>query len=397
MNKFRSVEALRAAAALLVVLFHIQTVLDIKIRFHPFEEMFGGGHRGVDLFFVLSGFIIMYTHYHDLGNPKRLSGYVYNRLARVYPAVWIVSAFAIAAYSLGFGSADKLNKLAPLPAIASLFLLPQSNVPLVNVTWTLTYEIFFYLLFAIAIFNARLGLSIMAIWQISAVVICAMNPRWGLGDYYFRAPSLDFGVGLLCAWGFRRLSSETMTARAALPILILGLFCFAYGMRLDNNPPWDSVLCVIGAAALIVAYVRLEQLQRVWVPEFLVFLGGASYAIYLVHFSIIQLLGTALRRLDVPNSDLLFFVYVPVAILAGLAFDAWIDKPIQRYLRRYRPALGSACSAESRARSRSNGLDNGQPRSGPARRTPFPGRERVEVRNEHAIDARSHRASSGET
>ena len=81
--KIRSIEAMRAAALLLVILFHVQTVFGAQDGFLPFNDLFSAGHRGVDLFFVISGFITAYVHSEDLGRPHRLNNYIFNRAARI--------------------------------------------------------------------------------------------------------------------------------------------------------------------------------------------------------------------------------------------------------------------------------------------------------------------------
>ena len=107
MQKLRSIEMLRAIAALLVVLFHAQGIFEQRTGVTPFAGLFVSGSRGVDLFFVISGFIIAHVHARDVGRPWRLANYVFNRAARIYPAVWITTLFAASLYAMGFGGADK--------------------------------------------------------------------------------------------------------------------------------------------------------------------------------------------------------------------------------------------------------------------------------------------------
>lgn len=344
MARLRSLELLRALAALLVVLFHTQWTFAAQAGHLAFGGVFDAGHRGVDLFFVLSGFIIAHIHGADLGRPERLGGYAFSRITRIYPAVWIMSALAVALYALGFGGADKLAKLDPAALAASLLLLAQPGDALVNVTWTLTYEMFFYALFAIAILNRRLGITLLLLWQASIAAVALSGAELGFAGHYLRSLCLDFSVGLACAWWLRRPAGAVHPSlRWAL--LAAGIGSFVAGMALDGVLSWSGAFCTLGAGAIILALVRLEQAGKLQVPEVLVRLGGASYAIYLVHFSAIILLAALLRRAGVPVTDAVCLAVAAAGVMAGFAFDRLFDQPVQRWLRRLR---GKAVAADPR-------------------------------------------------
>ena len=129
----------------------------------PLGNFFSGGNRGIHLFFVLSGFIIATVHAGDIGRPDRVSNYLFNRVTRIYPAVWIMTVLALVLYDASFGGSEKVSKLQPWSVAASFLLLPQSGDALVNVTWTLKYEIAFYALFAVTIASRWLGLLVIGL------------------------------------------------------------------------------------------------------------------------------------------------------------------------------------------------------------------------------------------
>jgi peptidoglycan/LPS O-acetylase OafA/YrhL len=345
MRKLQSLEMLRALAGLMVVLFHTQTIF-LMSGHTPFHGMFSAGCRGVDLFFVLSGFIIAYVHREDLGRPNRLSNYVFNRVTRIYPAACIMTALALGVYALGFGGAAKAGKLDPAAIVASFMLVAQHGPPLVNVTWTLTYEIFFYAMFALLIINLRIGMALLVAWQVATAIIaiCGIDP--GFNGYYLHSICLEFSVGLVCAWWLLR-AAPPRDLRASWILLALGVIGFGVGMALNHDFPQTAAFCAVGAsAALILSLVRLEQAGRFQVPPFLVRMGGASYAIYIVHYSVITFLATLiLRKLHLPVTDLLCLVCAGIGIGCGFAFDSLIDRPIQRALKRWRKARRGAHTA----------------------------------------------------
>lgn len=338
-KKVGSLEVLRIAAAVLVVCFHIQTAFGATIT-HPFlKPLLEGGFRGVDFFFVLSGFIILRVHRADLGRPERLADYLFSRLTRVYPSVWILSLPAIALYAVSAEDALKAAKLGSPALLASVLLLPQTAVPLINVTWTLTFELFFYLSFALMIVNLRLGLFFFLVWQALTLASVLLDASWGLYGYYLRGLCLEFSVGMGAAWFLSAPLSRSVGPRLWWGLLLAGLAVFFFGVALDPGSTWASVPCAAGAALIIMASVRLEETGRLRVPARLAALGGASYAIYLVHFSAIQLARTLLSGLDITGGGLLFVPYLVIGIGAGLLFYKVVDRPVQRRLRGVRSVV----------------------------------------------------------
>jgi exopolysaccharide production protein ExoZ len=354
-HKIRSLELLRAFAALLVVLFHTETIF-LASGHTPFRGVFSAGNRGVDLFFVLSGFIIAYVHRGDLGRPGRLGNYIYSRLTRIYPAALIMTAFALAVYAIGFGGAGKGAKLDPQAVAASFLLLAQHGAPLVNVTWTLTYEMFFYAVFAVLIVNLRAGLALLLLWQGAAAVLAVTGVNLGLSGYYLRSICLEFSLGLACAWWLIRNPVPRHIWTAWL-WLALGTLSFVAGMALNNAISWAPALCALGAAMLILAFVRLEQSGRIRVPGFLVRFGGASYAVYIVHYSVITMLGAIImHKLHLQVTDWLCLGCAAAGIACGLVFDYAVDRPIQRFFKALKQARRSGMPVGARAGGRGDGV-----------------------------------------
>jgi peptidoglycan/LPS O-acetylase OafA/YrhL len=330
---------LRAVAALLVVLYHTAIIFGTRTETNPFVGVFNSGFRGVDLFFVLSGFIIAHVHTSDIGRCRRLGNYVFNRAARIYPAVWIMTLFAGGVYATGFGGQDKAGKLTDWGVAASVLLLPQAGAALVNVTWTLKYEVFFYLVFATLILNVRVGLVLLAIWQLAVLTtsIFFSLEAQGLGGFCLGSLCLEFSVGLGCAL---LIGSPGFVAALQAPtvhwaLVVVGVTGFVGGMMAQKYTNSAGVLCALGAGAMIVGLVLLEQSGRMKVPSILVLLGGASYAIYLVHFSVITLLAVLITHFHaIPMNEAVLVAAAALGVTAGIAFDQLVDQPIQRLLRR---------------------------------------------------------------
>jgi len=343
-EKFESLEMLRALAALSVVFFHTQIIFTGRTGIVPFGGLFGAGSRGVDVFFVLSGFIIAYVHAGDLGRPRRVGHYFYSRFIRIYPSVWIVSLLALAVYLLGFGGADKAGKLTPGSIVDSFLLLPQAGDALVNVTWSLKFEIFFYLLFSIAILRRSVGLWLIALWQagILAVYLSGRQLEWSWVAFYLRPITLEFGLGVLCAWVVinRARFAPLASPRLAGSALAVAASAFVGADLVQAYDPTtlaalpDFLVFGLSAAVIVISLALLDIQRRFRVPRVLVMLGGASYSIYLVHFSTISLLAAFMTRGDrVPMNNAVFLAVALIGIFFGFAFHHWIDRPLHRFLR----------------------------------------------------------------
>ena len=359
-QKFESLEMIRALAALSVVFFHTQIIFTGRTGIVPFGGVFGAGSRGVDLFFVLSGFIIAYIHAGDIGRPGRVGHYFYSRFVRIYPSVWITALLALTVYLIGFGGPDKADKLQPWSIAASFLLLPQHGDALVNVTWSLKYEIFFYLLFALAILRRSVGLWLILLWQatVLAVYLSGHQFGWSWASFYLRPIVLEFGLGLISAWiVINRARFALLDSRGFVTgMLALGVTVFV-GAELTQayEPPAlealpDFLVFGVSAALIVVSLAVIDIQRRYAVPRILVFLGGASYPIYLVHFSTISLLAAFLTRGNrVPMNDAVFLVVALVGITFGLLFHQGIDRPIHRFLRKRERRVAPPAAATEEA------------------------------------------------
>lgn len=348
---------LRCFAAILVVMAHTAMISGAHMLHEPFQGRFAGGRHGVDLFFVLSGFIISYVHKRDIGEPTRLANYVFNRVTRIYPAVWIMSGFAFALYMAGYGGAAKAAKLAAYKVIASFILLPQPGDALVNVTWTLKYEVFFYAVFMILIINLRWGFALLLLWQLSALVLSSLFSidQLGPAGFYFTSLSLEFSIGLACTWA---LVSGPCNAKCynwlhsqlvLWTLCLVGAVTFMFGMLTKPGARetameagngvmaghfWSiNVPCALGSAILIISLVLLERAGRIKVPKILVFLGNASYSIYIVHFSIVTLVVGLIVRYRIPLNDIVCIAVAVIGVFVGSMFHIFVDQPLQKILR----------------------------------------------------------------
>jgi exopolysaccharide production protein ExoZ len=339
---FTSLQAGRAFAALLVVLYHNALyifALDKYWGYDPSYHLFNFGHAGVEFFFVLSGFIILHIHWNDLNQPSQFFSFIKKRFIRIYPIYWLVLMMVVPVYflvpSFGFPyHRDPVNILSSIVLIYANDSLRSE----VAVAWTLYHEILFYFVFALAILNRRFGLLVLALWLSVSVIALFMNFPPYLAEYLFSPLHLLFGMGMLICTILRQ-----STIKNPAVVAIAGLIVFlATGMEEDYSL-WFSentrnLLYGFGSAAALLGAIELERQGRLHIPKWLQLMGDASYSIYLTHFTALSLLAKLFVRfggLQLP--DLLSFVLLPLmTVLLGIAVHWFVERPLLRKLRRYR-------------------------------------------------------------
>jgi peptidoglycan/LPS O-acetylase OafA/YrhL len=151
---FFSIQALRGIAALMVVLFHLRIVEGKYGQDgNLLGAMFAYADSGVDLFFMLSGFVMTSIAAGSYGSPRNAGDFLARRGWRVLPLYWFYTTLVVALMLLMPGMANSAYQDQSI--LASYLLWPQAQLPLLTVGWTLIHEAFFYLLMAVAIAFAR--------------------------------------------------------------------------------------------------------------------------------------------------------------------------------------------------------------------------------------------------
>jgi exopolysaccharide production protein ExoZ len=340
-----NVQNLRALAAYMVVVHH---VLTLNLGPHLAGQVPRIGASGVDVFFVVSGFIMVHT---TRGERGEAADFVRRRLRRILPLYWLVTLAIFAAclaglrpngLSAGDGSAaNLLDSLAFIP-----FRRESGEIlPLVAVGWTLAYEMLFYAVFAIGL-ALRRSVPVLATVGLTLGLLVgiglAAGPFAAAPAFVFTRPLLlEFLAGCLIA----ELHYRSFPVIAPRKLVAAGAAALALGVALLGCGAWTGLdveqygasraLVWGGPAALIVAgAVALEAAGRGLDSPFLRLQGDASYATYLVHMLVIQAATKLVVRLapELPA--------VPVAAglvllcgLAGTLVHLWIERPLMAALR----------------------------------------------------------------
>jgi peptidoglycan/LPS O-acetylase OafA/YrhL len=335
-----SIQVLRGIASIAVVIYHTHLILANPQ--YGAIDVFGGlaakGWLGVNLFFIISGFIILFAHFDQLGKPEEIASYIWKRFSRVYPVYWIFLSLYIVAALFRFGHADFSWDFWNLASAYALFkLTDQISLPLA-VAWTLLYEVLFYVAFLAFFIHVRAGIALFAIWQ--ACVLVFGLKYGGLGPNYLQVWNCYFVVGMGAYLLFRRLRPDF-----GLPIFLAGFLStiamvWAFtGDRIGQmvDQPLLLLLLAFPFAAIVLGSALMEKKYR-WKPaDFLLLIGAASYSIYLVHSAVISAIAIINHHfaIGVLNPYFLFAATATISTAVGVASHLIVERPVISLLRQW--------------------------------------------------------------
>lgn len=337
MRTIVSVQILRAVAAGAVVLTHAQTWLSLKTGSpDALPVLHFLGSFAVDLFFVISGFIMVYTSEPLFGRPEGPKNFFMHRLVRIVPFYWIVTA-AYVAMSLAF---PQFGRSYGLDFIAASFLfIPMHNadgdvMPIVGHGWTLNYEMQFYALFALAVLAPRRIAVASVSVALAAMVVIGQHvaPTSTVLAFWTGPVIMQFVYGMLIGLVYREgLRLPKLLAVA----LILAGCALMFGVRASSVevPPLVTTLSVI----LIMSGATFGDFALkgpVWGAFAII--GDASYSMYLLHSAPIRAALALSHRtsLDFASAPWLYVGFSLVgAIVLGIAAYYACERPLTRYFR----------------------------------------------------------------
>jgi exopolysaccharide production protein ExoZ len=342
MNQLRKVEIvsvqyLRAIAAIMIVLFHIPFIHKV-----PGVHVNGDSHvlnAGVDIFFVVSGFIMWYTTRGRKLSPYR---FMLNRLLRIVPLYWIVTILMLTILLLK-PDLLKSSTFNSFHILSSFFFLPwphpvfSSEIwPLVIPGWSLNYEIFFYIIFCFSL-SMTTGQSLVYQCTVFGAILlsASFSGNYTIREFYGDAIILEFLLGVLL--GALVTNGYRLSARKSLFLLAASIFLI-FASSLWHWPrffQWGIPAC--GIVAGVVFYELSHKVPQV---KWLKTLGDASYSIYLLHGMLIALMVKLSSSVGFENAislsdrimltSMLIFLSCAVGVLSFFL----IEKPLHSFLKK---------------------------------------------------------------
>lgn len=358
-SQLHSLQILRAVAALAIALGHLNNYADAT------NLTKGISWIGVDMFFVLSGFIVAYTIQPYRLQPGAALTFLKKRAIRIFPIYWLMALLALLVMLLtghpGERSAEQL--------FASFVLFPQKiSEQLIPVAWTLNYEWLFYLISAALLFLAPrhflIGCGVWLIALLAAQPFFVFEPAahfsWVMyaGSLY----QFEFLCGIAAAYAFMHPESLgrlrhllqhqgvlwalfSLSCLWVLAGLLWGYLFVDHPQKFGHYTVFTLRCAVLGSgfAAMIYALCQLERLGHLrHFSNFWLRLGAASYVLYLLHDMVFILLGKGWEMLlgsaPIATPLLSWLVFMPIALAVTLwlsdRISRHIEKPMDRWLKK---------------------------------------------------------------
>lgn len=334
-DQLQSVQILRAIAALAVVAFHFAQSLAIDFKLIPLDS-FTMGSDGVDIFFVISGFIMAYTTARD--DQRSPGDFAWKRLARIVPLYWVLT---LAVFAIGIVAPSLLNSGGATweELGKSLAFIPYERAdgrvqPVLFLGWTLNYEMFFYAVFTVA-------LMLVPKWRLQAVVgVMAVMATIGyaypgdlgvLGRFYTNGIILEFVWGCLLfvawnRWPARLRAISWIWIPGTLLLLLQNFWNIPLPREIEKGLP--ALMIVGGVLAMTVKDGVVSRVFRA--------IGDASYSLYLGHpyaIGICVKLSAALLGATVFGAMAAGTLTLAVSVAAALLSFHILEKPSNTLLR----------------------------------------------------------------
>lgn len=380
-RRFAAIDALRGVAAMAVVLDHLLLMSPYGQDFTRVISVEAGMQlgAGVEVFFVISGFVIAYSLRHGLGGWRAAGNFAVRRQIRLDPAYWTVLLLVVVAFAWGW-LPERATDLPPPEVSAEaggglggvslwavlgnmVYMQKLAGLPQVlEVAWTLCIEVQFYLVFMGMVLGAlwlprliarladrlggRFGLNRVGAWMsgdrllvggtfgLGLLSLAFMAAMYGLGvaegrNYgpIFACHWFHFAAGACCYWALAGRCGWGWCIG-----LLVAMLAFAGLLELGGYSRMEAIDMVVGiGTVMLIAGLglagQLETLGRAWVLQFL---GKQSYGLYLVHLPVgvtVMTLGHQWSGAGMAWAVLWLGIGIAASLVASMALHRWVEVP----------------------------------------------------------------------
>lgn len=339
-SKLDDIQRLRGIASILVVINHVGYYFAKNSPDNSWLHdtgLLNLGGFGVDIFFCISGFIMVLTTTNGESGALGASVFLRKRLARIYPTYWAWTLITIALPFLLYFKTDLLSGYSSTYLASNILLIPIEREgngvfsPIIGQGWTLQFEMFFYVAFAMGIYltgakKAPLfaSYSILSLFILSILEDLPSEIEYIVGNEVI----LNFATGIAAGAIYLSCRNREVNQRA----LLIGMAAAAvYAIYAVQKPPFDSRFLTFGLPAFIIVFLSAFRSSKKSSKRSLtIFLGEASYTIYLCHMVFVWIAlkySSALPRLDI---DLVIIMVSMAITAASCIMYLVIEKPLTR-------------------------------------------------------------------
>ena len=336
-HKIDSIQWLRGFAAVIVLISHTNAA-SVDVFHGPTIPLADYGINGVDIFFVISGFIMFFMTTTSR-KPFVPSDFMIRRFIRIAPTYWL---YSILFFSLFFVMPKLFSKAVMTwpDLLKSMSFIPHYNAigelsPVITIGWTLNFEMFFYVIFcAVRSRTRHIALPLAVVF---ALIVAAGNvfPPENAALLSFSRPLLlEFVFGCFVAWMF--VHKKRIPSYMTVALLALGTFLSFYLPTIihDNGSVspleyWRFVARGVPSALLVLA-ITCGNIRDIWNVKPMLFLGDISYSLYLTHTLTLRVVFALYKHVHLTGAMVLVadLVAIAVGVVAAAVAYLLIERPI---------------------------------------------------------------------
>lgn len=330
-NQFKSIQYLRGIAATAIVFRHLSDRTD---KYNIIVPGFNGidiGLWGVDLFFVISGFVMVYITKSDQAGFRYIFNFWIRRYLRISPLYYIMT-MVIIFVAMYVPSSTELRPSIE-HTINSLLYIPSYNLsPVLGVGWTLNYEMYFYLIFGLVLFfPEKYQTTTMTVWFSGSVLFGFFYQSDNAIILQITNPLLiEFLLGVFIGRFFRE--EKIWSVAHALIILSVSCLIIIFAELFDMGRELRFLFYGIPCAGLVSALIALEARKVIKFDTKLLLLAGEiSFSLYLVHIFVIAGYGKFVMKFSLfefTNGYILLSFDFIVCFLTATLISKLIEQPL---------------------------------------------------------------------
>jgi exopolysaccharide production protein ExoZ len=321
-----SIQLLRAIASILVLIHHIKA--KDEIYSNGLLSFFTFGEIGVDIFFIISGFIMYFIYQRKIIQPIE---FIYHRIIRIMPLYWLLTLIALFIYLI---IPEKVNSSGGVTFIVeSFFLIPVEGKFLIQNGWTLTYEFLFYFIFMIALIikDIRIVFFIILILSIFGYLLNFDNIYY---NYLTNNILLEFLLGIVSFRIYVILKDSENYILFSLGFILFGIILLSLFINNDFIKNYRIIYYGIPSFFFFIGILLLEK-KMINIKSIL-FLGNSSYSLYLIHPFVLAGFSLVYLKLNLNAHMISEFLYILIMFFTSLyiahLLHEYIEKNIINYL-----------------------------------------------------------------
>ncbi|MGI9285951.1 MAG: acyltransferase family protein [Pseudomonadales bacterium] len=326
-----SIQYMRAIAALLVVFHHVAKKGE-QYSTDPLSWYTVGG-AGVDLFFIISGYVMCQTTFNRKTN---IADFLQARIIRIVPLYWVLTSAALLIFLI---MPERVNSSGGVTSIFhSYSLLPTSSKYLIHNGWTLSYEFYFYLIFAFGLLlSGVLKHLIPSLVLMSLVLFGFYYDSEGVYfSFLTNSLLLEFICGIALFNCYRRIRFNIHLSFSLLPVSLILLTWVSISSGFSVRILDYGVPCLLFFIALLNLEPTFQKFKANSLSRSAEFLGNASYSLYLIHPFMLVICAIMVAKLGLTNHAFFFlFTLLSGSVLGGCCCYLFLEKPILNIAKKY--------------------------------------------------------------